>query len=109
MSKEKKQRSKEYQKSYREAKKSQYNNNEKNNFNSYTNKIVFFNYDFIKCAIYLAVHYYLIPIFMSFRQTGRSKSPVIKFIRYYYYQIYFFLNLFFIISTTITITITIRF
>ena len=32
MSKEKKQRLKEYQKNYREAKKSQYNNNEQNSF-----------------------------------------------------------------------------
>ena len=42
MPEEKKQRSKEYQKSYREAKKSQCNNNnrELNNFNIYPNKIV---------------------------------------------------------------------
>ena len=49
MSEEKKQRLKEYQNSYREAKKSQYNNKSNNffncncnyDFNSYTNKIFF--------------------------------------------------------------------
>ena len=43
MSEEKKKRLKEYQKNYREAKKSQYNCNCNCNcnFNSYTNKIVF--------------------------------------------------------------------
>ena len=65
MSEEKKKGLKEYQKNYCEAKKSQYNN-EYNNFLIVIvililiviqKKIVFFNYDLIKCATYLAVHY----------------------------------------------------
>ena len=60
MSEEKKKRLKEYQKNYREAKKSQYNNKQ----NSFLIVILiviqikqFFNYDLIVCAIYLAVHH----------------------------------------------------
>ena len=64
MSEEKKKGLKEYQKNYCEAKKSQYNN-EYNNFLIVIVILIliaiqinsFFNYDLIKCAIYLAVHY----------------------------------------------------
>ena len=39
MSEEKKKKLKEYQKNYRETRKSQYDNSEQNNFNSYTNMV----------------------------------------------------------------------
>ena len=59
MSEEKKQRLKEYQKDYREAKKSQYN----------------INYDLI---VYAVIQSYIIKtlMFMSFRQTDRDKRLI---------------------------------
>ena len=82
MSEEEKQRLKEYQKNYREAKKSQYNNKS----NSFLIVIVimiliviqikqFFNYDLIKYAIQL---YIIKPLYSYyFRQTDGNKSLTI--------------------------------